>query len=80
MGYEIWDRYLRALIGDFDDQDAALDYLRERVRPMSAETAARELDCMQLVRVTNQGETTEVISAGVDLLNLIFTPALSHAN
>jgi len=32
MGYEIWDRYERAQIDDFDDQDAALDYLRELVR------------------------------------------------
>lgn len=80
MGYEIWDRYERALIDDFDDQDAALDYLRELVRPMNVETAARELDRMQLVRVSNNGATTEVISGGVDLLNLIFAPAVAHAH
>lgn len=26
MGYEIWDRYERALINDFDTEDQALDY------------------------------------------------------
>lgn len=80
MGYEIWDRYVGALIDDFDDQDAALNYLRELVRAMNVETAARQLDRMQLVRVSNAGKTTEVISAGVDLLRLIFGPAVAHSH
>ena len=80
MGYEIWDRYEGALIGDFDDQDAALDCLREMVRAMNVETAARQLDRMQLVRVSNAGTTTKVISAGVDLLSLIFAPTATHAH
>jgi hypothetical protein len=78
MGYEVWDRDERALIADFDDQNRALDFLREMVRPMNVEVAARALDSMQLVRVTNDGNTTEVISAGIDLLTLIFAPAVAH--
>lgn len=73
MGYEIWDRYVPALVGDFDDEAEALDFLRTTVRSLSAENAARRLDRFQLVRVTNEGRTTEVVSAGVDLFSLIFT-------
>ena len=80
MGYEIWDRYVGALIDDLDNQDAALNYLRELVRAMNVETAARQLDRMQLVRVSNAGTATEVISAGVDLLSLIFAPTGTHAH
>jgi len=80
MGYEIWDRYERALIDDFDDQDAALDYLRELVRAMKVGDAVRELDRMQLVRVSDNGTITEVISAGVDLLSLIFAPSVAQAH
>ena len=80
MGYEIWDRYERALIDDFDDQAAALDYLRGLVRAMKVGDAVRELDRMQLVRVSDNGTTTEVISAGVDLLSLIFAPSVAHAH
>ena len=80
MGYEIWDRYEGALIGDFDDRDAALEYLREMVRTMKVETAARQLDRMQLVRVSSAGATTEVVSAGVDLLSLMFASAVTHAH
>jgi len=80
MGYEIWDRYERALIDDFDDQDAALDYLRELVRAMKVGDAVRELDRMQLVRVGDNGTITEVISAGVDLLSLIFAPSVAQAH
>lgn len=78
MGYEIWDRYERALINDFDTEDQALDYLRERIRPLTTEAAARWLDRLQLVRVTDDGKVTEVVSAGVDLLVLIFAPAVAH--
>lgn len=80
MGYEIWDRYERALIDDFDDQDGALDYLRELVRAMKVGDAVRELDRMQLVRVSDNGTITEVISVGVDLLSLIFAPSVAHAH
>jgi hypothetical protein len=77
MGYEIWDRYERALINDFDTEVQALDYLRERVRPLTTEAGARWLDRLQLVRVFEDGQATEVISEGVDLLSRIFalTPA-----
>jgi hypothetical protein len=77
MGYEIWDRDVAALLGDFDDEAQALDFLRTIVRPLGAEDAARQLDRLQLVRVSDEGRTTEVVSAGVDLFSLIFarTPA-----
>lgn len=78
MGYEIWDRYERALINDFDTEDQALDYLRERIRPLTTEAAARWLDRLQLVRVTDDGKVTEVVSAGIDLLVLIFAPTVAH--
>lgn len=80
MGYEIWDRYERALIDDFDDQDAAFDYLRELVRTMKVGEAVQELDRMQLVRVSDNGTTTEVIAAGADLVGLIFRPAVAEAH
>lgn len=80
MGYEIWDRYERALIDDFDDQDAALDYLRELVRTMKVGEAVQELDRMQLVRVSDNGTTTDVIAAGADLVGLIFRPAVAEAH
>ena len=80
MGYEIWDRDHRTLLADFDEEGQALDYLREMVRAMNVETAARQLDRMQLVRVSNAGTTTEVISAGVDLLSLMFASAVTHAH
>ena len=47
MGYEIWDRYERALVIDFDSEEQALDYLRERIHPLTAEAAARWLDRLQ---------------------------------
>lgn len=78
MGYEIWDRDERALVADFDEQDQALDFLREMVRPLNVEAAARKLDHLQLVRVTDDGSVTQVVSAGVDLLILILTPAVAH--
>ncbi len=80
MGYEVWDRYERALIDDFDDQDAAFDYLRELVRAMKVGEAVQELDRMQLVRVSDNGTTTEVIAAGADLVGLIFRPAVAEAH
>lgn len=80
MGYEVWDRDHRTLLADFDEEGQALDYLREMVRAMNVETAARQLDRLQLVRVSNAGTTTEVISAGVDLLSLIFAPTATHAH
>ena len=78
MGYEIWDRDERALVADFDERDQALDFLRDMVRPLNAEEATRRLDPLQLVRVSDDGRTTEVVSAGVGLLNLIFAPASSR--
>jgi hypothetical protein len=72
MGYEIWDRYERALVIDFDSEEQALDYLRERIHPLTAEAAARWLDRLQLVHVFSNGQATEVISEGVDLLSRIF--------
>ncbi|MBI2325379.1 MAG: hypothetical protein HYU87_10520 [Chloroflexi bacterium] len=78
MGYEIWDRDDAALVGSFDDQEQALDYLRELVRPLKAEETTRALDPLQLVRVSDRGETTEILRAGVDLLTLIFAPALAR--
>jgi hypothetical protein len=78
MGYEIWDRDDRALVADFASRDAALDYLRDIVRELKAEAVARELDPLQLLRVTDAGKTQEVVSEGVALLNLIFAPAIAH--
>lgn len=72
MGYEIWDRYVPALVGDFDDEAQALDFLRRIIRSLNAEEAARQLDRLQLERVTDEGRTTEVISSGVDLFSLIY--------
>lgn len=72
MGYEILDRYERALINDFDTEVQALDYLRERIRPLTTEAGARWLDRLQLVRVFNDGHATEVVSEGVDLLSRIY--------
>lgn len=78
MGYEIWDRYERALVGDYDHEEQALDFLREMVRSLNVEAAARTLDRFQLVRVTNNGSTTTVVASGVDLMPRIF--ALTHAS
>lgn len=78
MGYEIWDRDDAALVADFDDEDQALDYLRRMVRSLTAEAAARRLDRLQLVRVIDNGTTTQVIAAGVDLLPRIFAPVVTH--
>jgi hypothetical protein len=78
MGYEIWDRYAGALINDFDAEDEALEYLRERVRPLTAEAAARWLDRLQLVHVFDDGTSTNVISAGVELLTRIFALTPTH--
>lgn len=78
MGYEIWDRDRAALVADFDDQEQALDFLRQVVEPLSAEAATRRLDPLQLVKVSNNGQTTEIVSAGVGLLTLIFAPAASR--
>ncbi len=44
---------------------------------MKVGDAVRELDRMQLVRVSDNGTITEVISAGVDLLSLIFAPSVA---
>ena len=78
MGYEIWDRDDRAMVADFDDQKQALDFLRELVRPLNGEAATRAIDPLQLVRVTNAGKTTEIVREGVELLTLIFAPAVAH--
>jgi hypothetical protein len=75
MGYEIWDIISCALVADFDDQEQALGFLRRIVEPMSAEEATRWLKPLQLVRVTNEGRTTEIVREGVTLLDLIFAPA-----
>jgi len=74
VGYEIWDRDVQALFADFDDEAQALEYLRTIVRSLNAEQAAQQLDRLQLVRVSNEGRTTEVVSSGVDLFSLIFAP------
>lgn len=79
MGYEIWDRYERALIDDFDTEDQALDYLRGRIRTLTAESAARWLDRLQLECVTDEGRTTKVVCAGVDLFRLIYSPSATPA-
>ncbi len=78
MGYELWDRYERALVNDFATEDQALDYLRERIHPLTTEAAARWLDRLQLVRVFDDGHATEVISEGVDLLSRIFALTPAH--
>lgn len=78
MGYEIWDRFERALVADFDREDQALDYLRAMVRPLNVEAAARQLDRYQLVRVTDDGNTTQVVSVGVALLARIFEPTVAR--
>lgn len=77
MGYEIWDRDHLALIGDFDELEQALDFLRAMVQELNVAQAARELDRFQLVKVTNEGRAQEVISEGVDLLPLLFAPAIA---
>ncbi len=78
MGYEIWDRYEGALVADFDDEGEALHFLREMVRALTVEVAARKLDRLQLVHVTDNGETTEVVSAGVELFGRTFAPAVAR--
>ena len=78
MGYEIWDRDACALVADFDDLDGALDFLREMLRNMNAAAATQAVDPLQLVRVTDDGRTTEVVNKGVDLLSLIFAPAIAR--
>jgi hypothetical protein len=78
VGYEIWDRDVQALLGDFDDEGQALEYLHAIVRSLNAEQAAHQLDRLQLVRVADQGRATEVICAGVDLFSLIFAPAVAR--
>ena len=75
MGYEIWDRDARAFVADFDEREEALEFLRDLVRPLNAEQVTRRLDPLELVRVTNEGRSTEIVAAGVDLLTLIFAPA-----
>lgn len=75
MGYEIWDRDRAVLVADFDELAEALEFLRDVIRPLTAEEVTRRLDPLQLVKVRDNGETTEVIRAGVDLLTLIFAPA-----
>lgn len=74
MGYEIWDRDAAALVADFDDESQALEYLRQRVGPLTAEAAVRAVDRLQLVRVTDDGRATLVVAAGVALLPRIFAP------
>ena len=78
MGYEIWDRDACALVADFDDVDGALDFLREMLRTMNAADAAKAVDPLQLVRVTDDGRTTDVVKRGVVLLSLIFAPAIAR--
>lgn len=75
MGYEIWDTRARALVADFDEKDEALDFLRDVVGPLNAEGITRRLEPLELVRISDDGQTTEVVGVGVDLLTLIFAPA-----
>jgi len=74
MGYEIWDRYVQALVADFDDEAQAVAYLRTIVRSLNAEQAAQQLERLQLVRVSDEGGKTEVVCEGVELFSLIFAP------
>jgi len=47
---------------------------------MKVGEAVQELDRMQLVRVSDNGTTTEVIAAGADLVGPIFRPAVAEAH
>lgn len=78
MGYEIWDRNERTLVADFDDQEQALEFLRDMVRDLTAEAATHWIDSMQLVRVSDEGRTQTVVSEGVPLLGLMFANAVAH--
>ncbi len=74
MGYEVWDRYERAFLGDFDTEAQALGFLHDIVRSLTVDDAARQLDRYQIVEVTNHGKSTKVKTVGVDLMTKIFAP------
>ena len=77
MGYEIWDRYERAFLGDFDTEEQALAFLHDMVRSMTFDDAARKLDRVQLVRVSDEGKTTTVTAVGIALMPKVFEPAFA---
>jgi len=71
MGYEIWERFERAFIHDFDTEDQALAFLHEMVRALSFDDAAAMLDRFQLVEVSNNGNSTEVKFVGKALMPVV---------
>lgn len=72
MGFEIWDRDDAFLLDDFDTEAQALEFLHDMVRTLDADATALTLDRMQLVRVTDEGRSTEVVAAGVELFRLMY--------
>lgn len=77
MGYEIWDRYERAFLGDFETEEQALSFLHDMVGSLTFDDAARRLDRLQLVKVTDGGKTTNVTAVGVALMPKIFGPVFA---
>jgi hypothetical protein len=78
MGYEIWDDHAAALLGDFDELEQALGYLRDWVRDMTPEDATHAIEGLHLASVSDQGRKIDVVARGVELLTLIFAPAEKH--
>lgn len=70
-GYEIWDRFERALVGDFDTESQALAFLHEMVQTLTFDAAATMLDRFQLVEVSDNGITSEVRAVGTALMPLV---------
>lgn len=70
-GYEIWDRFERAFIRDFDTEEQARAFLHEMVRSLSFDAAATILDRFQLVEVTNNGNSTTVLFVGTALMPFV---------
>ena len=64
MGYEIWDRFDRQLIYDFDTAEEALVFLHDAVRSLTFDAAAQMLHRFQLTEVSDDGTTTRVLLAG----------------
>ena len=65
--YDIWDRFERAYIGDFDSLEQALAFLERMVEGQSSEKAAATLDPFQLIEVGEDGTTTPKFGGGREL-------------
>jgi len=75
MGYELWDRSTGNLILDFGDRESALAFVRDQIDGLDARAAEQEVDRMALVRVTDDGRTSEVLAQASGLLTLILAPS-----